>query len=37
MPFVTPADVARAIPEVVAHLRAGGLIAYPTETEGGQK
>ncbi len=32
LPFVTPADVARAIPEVVAHLRAGGLIAYPTET-----
>jgi L-threonylcarbamoyladenylate synthase len=32
LPFVTEADIAAAIPRVVAHLRGGGLIAYPTET-----
>jgi len=31
LPF-TGADVAVTIPKVVAHLKAGGLIAYPTET-----
>ena len=30
--FVTPADIADALPAVVAHLREGKLIAYPTET-----
>lgn len=30
--FTTDDDVAIAIPSVVAHLKAGGLIAYPTET-----
>jgi L-threonylcarbamoyladenylate synthase len=30
--FTTPAEARRAIPEVVRHLRAGGLLAYPTET-----
>ena len=30
--FDTPAAVLDAIPAVVAHLRAGGVIAYPTET-----
>lgn len=32
LPFLAPADVQSAIPDVVGHLRAGGLIAYPTET-----
>jgi len=32
IPFRSPAEVARALDRVVAHLRAGGLIAYPTET-----
>lgn len=32
LPFLVPADVQSAIPDVVGHLRAGGLIAYPTET-----
>jgi L-threonylcarbamoyladenylate synthase len=32
LPFLTPDDVARAIPVVRAHLAAGGLLAYPTET-----
>lgn len=32
IPFVTPAEVEAAIPAIIAHLRAGGLIAYPTET-----
>lgn len=32
LPFRTQAEVDRAIPEVVAHLGRGGLIAYPTET-----
>lgn len=32
LPFITPVDVQRAIPEIIAHLRSGGLIAYPTET-----
>jgi L-threonylcarbamoyladenylate synthase len=31
LPF-TGADVAASIPKAVAHLRAGGLLAYPTET-----
>ncbi len=30
--FRTDPDVAAAIPRVVAHLSAGGLLAYPTET-----
>jgi L-threonylcarbamoyladenylate synthase len=30
--FRTAADVEAAIPRVVAHLRGGGLLAYPTET-----
>jgi L-threonylcarbamoyladenylate synthase len=30
--FQTPAEVAAAIPRVVAHLQGGGLLAYPTET-----
>lgn len=30
--FRTPQDALDAIPEVVAHLRADGVIAYPTET-----
>lgn len=30
--FATPADVLDAIPAVIAQLRAGGIIAYPTET-----
>ncbi|HEY3221469.1 MAG TPA: L-threonylcarbamoyladenylate synthase [Gemmatimonadales bacterium] len=30
--FQTPAEVAAAIPRVVAHLRDGRLLAYPTET-----
>ncbi|HEU4699957.1 MAG TPA: L-threonylcarbamoyladenylate synthase [Gemmatimonadales bacterium] len=32
LPFRTDADVAAAIPRVQAHLQAGGLLAYPTET-----
>jgi L-threonylcarbamoyladenylate synthase len=32
VPFVTADDVARSTPQIVEHLRAGGLIAYPTET-----
>ena len=32
LPFRTPAEVAAAIPQVVAHLERGGLLAYPTET-----
>jgi L-threonylcarbamoyladenylate synthase len=32
LPFVSAADVARSTPEIIKHLRAGGLIAYPTET-----
>jgi L-threonylcarbamoyladenylate synthase len=32
VPFRTDAEVAGAIPSVVAHLARGGLLAYPTET-----
>jgi len=32
LPFQTAAEVAAAIPRVVAHLQQGGLLAYPTET-----
>ena len=32
VPFATPAAVLDGIPKIVAHLRAGGVIAYPTET-----
>jgi len=32
VPFRTPQEVAAAIPRAVAHLRGGGLLAYPTET-----
>ena len=32
LPFVTEADVVATLPKVLAHLRAGGLLAYPTET-----
>ncbi|MGH7531566.1 MAG: L-threonylcarbamoyladenylate synthase [Gemmatimonadales bacterium] len=32
VPFRTPAEIAAAIPQVVAHLGGGGLLAYPTET-----
>ncbi len=32
IPFESADDVARAVPVIVAHLQAGGLIAYPTET-----
>jgi L-threonylcarbamoyladenylate synthase len=32
LPFVTIADARAAVPRVKAHLRAGGLLAYPTET-----
>lgn len=32
VPFVTLADARAAVPRVKAHLRAGGLLAYPTET-----
>lgn len=32
LPFQTTAEVASAIPRVVAHLERGGLLAYPTET-----
>lgn len=30
--FAAPAEVAKSVGEIVQHLRAGGLIAYPTET-----
>jgi L-threonylcarbamoyladenylate synthase len=32
VPFRTPAEVEAALDQAVAHLRANGLIAYPTET-----
>jgi L-threonylcarbamoyladenylate synthase len=32
LPFAAPAAVESALDEVVSHLHAGGLIAYPTET-----
>ncbi len=32
LPFQTADDVRRAIPAVAAHLKSGGLLAYPTET-----
>ena len=32
IPFIFDADVAAALPSVLEHLRAGGLVAYPTET-----
>jgi L-threonylcarbamoyladenylate synthase len=32
VPFTSPAEQRAAIPDVIAHLRAGGLIACPTET-----
>src|SRR5207247_7025176 len=32
LPFQSDAEVGTAIPKVVAHLRGGGLLAYPTET-----
>ena len=32
LPFITDADVAAALQPTVTHLRAGGLLAYPTET-----
>src|ERR1041384_257135 len=32
IPFTTPEEARAAIPGVVRHLRAGGLLAYPTET-----
>ena len=32
IPFLTPEDVASAIPKVRTHLAADGLLAYPTET-----
>lgn len=32
VPFRTPVQVDRALPGLVAHLRAEGIIAYPTET-----
>jgi L-threonylcarbamoyladenylate synthase len=32
VPFRTDAQIAAAIPRVVGHLEAGGLVAYPTET-----
>ncbi|HEX9729849.1 MAG TPA: L-threonylcarbamoyladenylate synthase [Gemmatimonadales bacterium] len=32
LPFETPEEWAHAIPTVCAHLRGGGLLAYPTET-----
>jgi L-threonylcarbamoyladenylate synthase len=32
LPFLTPEDRATTTPRVVDHLRAGGLLAYPTET-----
>jgi L-threonylcarbamoyladenylate synthase len=30
--FTNPDDIAASVPRVVAHLQAGGLLAYPTET-----
>jgi tRNA A37 threonylcarbamoyladenosine synthetase subunit TsaC/SUA5/YrdC len=32
LPFLTPADADAAVPIVRAHLAAGHLLAYPTET-----
>lgn len=32
LPFQTDAEIARAIPQIASHLRAGKLLAYPTET-----
>jgi L-threonylcarbamoyladenylate synthase len=32
LPFQSESQVADAIPQIVAHLRGGGLLAYPTET-----
>lgn len=32
LPFRTAGEVQAAVPRAVAHLRAGGLLAYPTET-----
>lgn len=32
VPFRSPTEVAAAIPRVAAHLSAGGLLGYPTET-----
>jgi L-threonylcarbamoyladenylate synthase len=32
VPFTTPGEAAVAIPDIVRHLRADGLLAYPTET-----
>jgi len=32
LPFVSAADARATIPAVLTHLRAGGLLAYPTET-----
>ncbi|MGH7521452.1 MAG: L-threonylcarbamoyladenylate synthase [Gemmatimonadales bacterium] len=32
VPFQSDSEIATAIPRVVAHLRGGGLLAYPTET-----
>jgi len=32
LPFVSEADRREAIPKVCAHLRAGGILGYPTET-----
>ena len=32
VPFVTDGDVTAALSQVLGHLRAGGLLAYPTET-----
>jgi L-threonylcarbamoyladenylate synthase len=32
LPFLTPDDRTTATPRVARHLRAGGLLAYPTET-----
>jgi L-threonylcarbamoyladenylate synthase len=32
IPFRTPEEQQSAVPEVVAHLRSGGIILYPTET-----
>jgi len=32
LPFRDPAETAAAVPRAVAHLRAGGVLAHPTET-----
>jgi L-threonylcarbamoyladenylate synthase len=32
LPFVTESDVTAGLDTIVSHLRAGGLLAYPTET-----